>query len=1251
MRSGAVCLALVVMVGVVPGAFVLPSAASTREPHRTASVQSPPHMVAHAPLPCDFEENDGQTAAEVDYLARCSGYVAFLTKGDAVIRTPRDAFRVHVVGGHATQPAASIERPGRSNYLVGDDAKRWRTGIARFGRVEYAAVRPGVDVAYRTQGRAIAFDLHVAPGADTDALAIRLDGVAWAGPDADGNLSIGLASGGAARLSAPRAWQEIGGVRRNVTVAFAEGAARDEVGFRVGEFDRTRPLVIDPVLTVATYLGGSSSDYTYGIATDSSGAIYLAGSTSSTNYPTTTGALQVTKGEASTSVSDAFVTKLDSSGTRLVYSTFIGGNSNDSALCIAIDSSGRAHIGGATSSPNFPLQGAYQTSTASGFVAKLASNGASLTWSTYYDPGPTAIGLDSSGNVYGFNAGRVYVFDSGGTTVGYSVLLGGSSPPQYTWSAMAVDPSGAVWVGGRISSSNLATSGAYSNSFNGGTYDGFLVKLNASGSEVYRSYIGGNNDDAIRALALDGSGNVLVAGVTTSTNFPLVNAYQTSRSGQEDIFVTKLNSSASSAVFSTYLGGSLDDGPTDIAANSSGDVFVVGATSSTNFPTYDAFQSSLAGAPDAILAEFGSTGTIARSTYLGGSAYDLATGVAVSSVGKPLIAGYTASSGFPAACAYQSALSGTYDGFLAGIASGTATFTDLSPLTLPGATIGRDYSSQLTISGGTSPLAWTLHQGPLPAGLSLSTGGVLSGTPTATGTTSFFARIDDADNACAIREYRVTVNPVPSVPNAALPAWTKDRPYNEEIPVVGGTAPFAWQQVSGEVPPGTSVIGVGLLGGTPTATGDYTFGVSVVDAQGATASGTASVHIGAHPSIATDTLPEWTQNRPYHETIQGVDGTAPFTWSLVSGTLPIDKGIAQTTGVLDGTTLVYGDYTFTARLTDTAGATVDKTFTVHLNPWTQFTSPSLPIAVLGRPYAAGPATSGGTQPFVWSLTFGTLPRGFYGFGVATGVVSGTPTEAGRAPLGYRVTDGAGAVSDRSYALVVAPLEDVAKGRAKKEIVSILQEDSTEDVVRCIEAIAGTTLDLKLKGKGDGDLAVDLLLLDAAETPLDLTAFKSMKGKTLSVKGFPLPATGRYFVVLRPTPGFEGKVSLDVAVKAPGSPRGDGAVDPVSAPIAVPFAVLEGSKVVVSVKAAKGSLAVPTIASLKDAEGNELLVPEDLKLSAKGATLKVRARLVGGDYVATLAPGAGTAGAVTWKIAVKPPKGYRFALPELPVTGE
>ena len=1245
-------LGFVVAAAALLGTFAVQSDAAA--PVTARRDTAPVHAaLGNVMLPCEFEANRGQTAAEADYLARCPGYVAFLTGGDAVIRTERDAFRVHVVGGRAADAAPSQPRPGRSHYLVGNDSKRWTTQVPHFRRVAYDDVLPGVGVEYRTEGRALGFDLRVAPNADPSAVRVRLDGVRWAGPDAGGNLSIGLASGGAAQLSAPRAWQETAGVRRDVDVAFAPGEGRDEFGFRVGAYDRALPLVIDPLLTVSTYLGGSATEIAYGLCVDAAGAIFITGQTTSSDFPTTTGALQTAKGDSVQGFTDAYVTKLDPSGTSLVWSTYFGGNADEHCRCIAVDASGNVHVGGTTSSSNFPLVSAYQA-TGTAFLAKLGSSGSAITWSTFVN-GTSVIdvGLDASGNVYGLaNGPRVMKFNASGSVRAYDVTsVAGSATVNV--SRMAVDPSGAVWLAGSTTSNGAATNGAFQATYGGGTLgssgDGWIGKLDGNGSRVYSTYLGGSGDDAVGDIALGPTGDVYVCGGARSSNFPTLNAHQSSYGGADDFFVARMDSTATNLVWSTYLGSTGYESAGALAVTGSGGVFAAGTASDSTFPTTDGYQASYGGSTDGAIAEFASDGSLVRSSFLGGSGDDLIQGVAVSALGEPLVAGNTDSSNFPNACSRQS-LAGTTDVFLAGVAPTSTVFTDTTPALLPGATIQHTYSGQLGVAGGTGPYTWRLYSGSLPAGISLANSGSLSGTTTGPlGASVFVAEVRDANAACALRQFTLTVNAEPQITATSMPTWTVEQTYSKRVPVQGGSEPFTVTLTSGQLPDGATLDSGGTVVAEPfTAVGTATFGVHLVDRNGAAADGNLSLTVNPLPQITTTSLPEGTVLRPYDATIEWTGGTAPPTWSLASGTLPSAGGLAPATGVLGGTTLVNGDYEFTARLVDAAGAIAEHTYTVHVNAWPQMTSASLPIAVQFRPYAAAPASSGGTAPLAWTLTSGTFQEGFSSFNPATGVLTGTPTEAGRKLLVYKLTDAAGAATERGYALVVAPLADLRRG-SDKEKITIAQAQSGIDVVRCVELLADTTLAIKLKVQRTNDAAIDLLLLDPTETPADLTPWAAVKPDSITVKGFPVPVTGRWFVVARPAPGFDGRVTLQISVKAPGTRRGATTFSDAGNPVDVAFSALPGSKLVVSTKSAEGSDALPTITSLRDADGNELLLPEDVHTTRRGVALRVRERLVGGDYVVTFATGNLVPGDVSWTIALSSPKGYRFGLPELPVT--
>lgn len=1205
-------------------------------------------------LPCDFEENLGQTAAEVDFLARCSGYVAFLTGGAAVILSGDDAFRIELEGGRRAPPAASAPRPGRTHSLVGGDARRL-AGIPRYGRVEYRDVLPGVDVSWRIAGRRVAFDLLLDAGVDPQGVELRLDGIRWAGPDETGGLSIGLPSGGTARLSAPRAWQGEGGGRRDVDVAFARGSTRDRVRFRVGEHDPGQPLVIDPSLTVSTRLGGSATEATSTVRTDASGSIYLAGFTTSTDFPATTGAFRTTKGDASASLSDGYVAKLDATGTSVEWVTYLGGNGTDWLFAMDVGASGEVVVGGYTSSTDFPLKSAYQSTAANGFLAKLDASGASLAWSTYFTYRADHLGLDSSGNVHAFDTGskRAFAFDGTGSTLLHSKSINAFSPPEFSFGAFAVEPSGAVWLGGSVDGSgtgNLGTSGAYRTTYAGGSRDGWLVRLDTSGSEVYRTYLGGSGTDRVRALALAADGDLLVLGDTNSTNFPLVGAHQSSVAGGEDLFVTKLDFGAAALEFSTYLGGSATDFPRGIVEGPGGSVFVTGETNSGDFPTADAFQATYAGNYDVFIAEFESDGTLARSTYLGGAGVDYPTGIAVSEGGRPLVLGTTASSDFPLACAHQTEARGSDDAFLSGVAGGTAMGPDTGPVELPGATVGRAYSQQLAISGGDEPLTWSLHSGTLPEGLSLSSSGLLSGTPGAPAEAALFVKIRDANEACTVREFRVMVSPAPSLAGSALPPWTVGRPYSEAVPVEGGTAPFTWSLVSGDPPTGTSLSSAGVLSGTPSATGTFAFDVDVTDANGAAASGTVSVVIHAAPSIEATSLAPWTTLRPYERTPVVTGGTPPFVWTLVSGALPVPGGLDPTTGVITGTAGPVGDYAFTLRATDAAGAAAQAEFTARIHAPPTIPSAFLPIAAAGRPYSARIASSGGTSPLRWSIVSGSFGAGFTGVDAATGAILGTPVGTAAGTAEVEVEDAAGATGRRSLRITVAPVEDLARGKAADALV-IAEEASGVDDLRWLELLAGTRLDVEAKLTHENLFAVDLLLFDAAGTPIDLGPWSKRKDPVVAVRAFPVPATGRYLLVVRQPKGFLGNVRLRIAARPPAGPRGRDALGGGTSAIDVPFSALPGSKLTVAAAAARRSGASPTIVSLKDAAGTELLDPEDVRRTRRTETLRASAPLVGGDYVVTISTDGGTSGDVEWSVKLKAPKGYAFSLPDLPVTGE
>src|SRR5262245_53557215 len=363
---------------------------------------------AYGKLPLYFEANRGQTDKDVRFLARGPDYSLYLTAGEAVLvlapwyrdekrnacstsarpqvqQTPV-VLRMSLVGAASTPLLTGIEEfRGKANYLVGQDRTTWRTDVPLYAKVRYENVYPGVDLVYYGNQRQLEYDFVIAPGADLQTVVLAFQGAERLEIDAQGELVLHTAAG-AIRQHKPIIYQQIDGARRDITGGYVRKGAQ-QIGFQVDSYDRSRPLVIDPVLSYSTYLGGAGGEYDYGpagIAVDAAGSAYVIGWTNSTDFPTTANAFQPAHyGGAH----DAFVTKLDPTGSTLVYSTYLGGTGLDQGTGIAVDADGNAYVTGRSSSTNFPTTaGAYQTTSGGGydaFVTKLDATGSALLYSTY----------------------------------------------------------------------------------------------------------------------------------------------------------------------------------------------------------------------------------------------------------------------------------------------------------------------------------------------------------------------------------------------------------------------------------------------------------------------------------------------------------------------------------------------------------------------------------------------------------------------------------------------------------------------------------------------------------------------------------------------------------------------------------------------------------------------------------------------------------------------------------------------------
>ncbi|HEY0003167.1 MAG TPA: SBBP repeat-containing protein [Pyrinomonadaceae bacterium] len=659
---------------------------------------------AYGQIAMSFEANRGQTDASVNFLARGAGYTLFLKPTEAVFvlarqNDKRAVLRMKLVGSDAGARAEGLdELAGKVNYFVGSDSSRWLTEAQTFGRVRYGRVYTGIDLVYYGNQRQLEYDFRVAPGVNAQAVKLEFEGADKVELNAAGELLLTLGEA-TMRQPKPVLYQEVAGVRRAVDGGYVIGND-GRVGFRVGEYDAQQTLVIDPVLSYSTYLGGSDTDDGNDIALDSAGNAYICGNTASTNFPTAN-AIQSTFGGANfVGGRDGFVTKLNAAGTAFVYSTYLGGSGDDRCNKISVDSSGNAYVAGETTSSNFPTANAFQATFGGGlsdaFVTKINAAGSALVYSTYLGgsifDAAHAMTIDSSGNAYitgrttssnfpvvnpiqGTYSGGpgadafVTKLNAAGTALVYSTYLGGAGGNGFTAGfSIKVDSTGNAYVTGQTRATDFPTANAIQATFGGGFPDGdaFITKINAAGSAlVYSTYLGGSDNDIGFEIAVDSVGSAHIAGVTHSANFPTANAFQSTFKGASDAFVTKLSAAGTAFTYSTYLGGTTDESGNGIALDSAGNAYVAGGTTSTDFPTVNPTQATNGGGIDVFLTKFNPGGTsLIYSTYFGGSGGDTALAVALDSANSMYLTGRAASTNFPTLNPVQSANGGGQDAFV-----------------------------------------------------------------------------------------------------------------------------------------------------------------------------------------------------------------------------------------------------------------------------------------------------------------------------------------------------------------------------------------------------------------------------------------------------------------------------------------------------------------------------------------------------------------------------------------------------------
>ena len=498
-------------------------------------------------LPLYFIENHGQVDRKVQFYAQAPGQRLAFTSREAVLSLRQGNGKVAQI--HLTpvgmQSGINIQaldpQEARFNYLLGNDQSLWRTDVPSYGAVLYREAYPGIDLKFYGHDRQLEYDLIVRPGADFSRVKFRYGGVAGIQVDREGNLAVRLRDGGKLVQKKPVVYQEIDGrrvAREGRFKLLKPGGC--EYGFVVAAYDKTRPLVIDPVLVYSTYLGGSSDDNISGVAVDQQGNVYVTGGTNSTDFPGY---------PAESDEYFPFVAKLNAAGTALVYSTVFGTGSTEYTTGIAVDGAGNTYVTGYASSSGLPLI-------------------------------PTPPICTYQGGMDGF----IIKLNAAGNTMVYSTYLGGTNE-DIPWS-IAVDGADQAYVTGQTKSPDYKTTyGALHESPLSGV-TGFVSKINAEGTElVYSTYLGGSLEDNLAGIAVDESGNAYVTGQgRSSADFTTLTPMRPWGGGVADAFIAKLNANGTAMLNFTYLGGSSADGGSSIALDQAGNIYVTGLYCVHKFP-------------------------------------------------------------------------------------------------------------------------------------------------------------------------------------------------------------------------------------------------------------------------------------------------------------------------------------------------------------------------------------------------------------------------------------------------------------------------------------------------------------------------------------------------------------------------------------------------------------------------------------------------------------------------------------------
>lgn len=931
-------------------ALLAPAIMATQLPAQ----RGPATLESFGRLPLSFEANRGQAGEEVRYLSRTNDRHIYLTNSGAFIgvsyfsgtgtKNDEDLVKMELVGS-TRQPEVSgtQELPGKVNYLIGNDPENWHTEIPTYGRVRYRGAYRGVDIVFYGNQRELEFDAVIAPGADPSGIRLRFQGSRGISLQPDGTLTIRTPHSSIA-FRKPELYQDVDGKRIPVEGGFS--LVGDQVSFRVGHYDSTRELVIDPTLVYSTYFGYGQviSD----MAVDSAGEVCVTGSTNGSKIPVTPGVYQYNSAQGA----PGYVSCLNAAGTQLRYSTYFGGTRSDYPVSIAMDAAGNVYLAGSTYSADFPVKaGSYlttkpsSTSYYSGFVSKLGSNGTTLVWSTYLGGtgGDVISGaaIDSAGNAYvtgttvskdfptknapqntyktfGVITGFVAAIGSTGATLIYSSYLGGSGGDYPA--AVALDSTANAYVTGYTDSSDFPTTASAFQKTRIGGGACFVTKVPATGGTwTYSTLVSGTGYCQARAIAVDSRGQATFGGQAGGSDFPVTPlAFQktnaTYSNSQSTGFVAQLNPAGSKLTIGSYLGGSANsDQVNSVALDSNGQIYLTGRAYSKDFPvTSDAlYPNARTGSADVGFVTVVSADGSSRvySTYLGGSSEDKPAAIRLDSGGSIYVAGYTSSSDFPVT---QGALEYTYsppapysslsEAFItkvSGLAAtvtatptfspASGTYTSAQTVTISDATTGA--TIYYTTDGSTPTTSSTKYT----SAITVSASTTINAIATATG---------HSNSSVATATY--TIGGV--TPAAATPTFSP----------VSGTYTSAQTVTISDATTGATIYYT-TDGSTPTASSTkYTGAISVGASTTINAIATAAGY--ATSSVATATY-----------TISGTTPTAATpTFSPASGTYSSTQTVAISDAT-SGATIYYttnGTTPTTSSTKYTAPVTVNSTSTL-----------------------------------------------------------------------------------------------------------------------------------------------------------------------------------------------------------------------------------------------------------------------------------------------------------------------------------